>query len=90
MVTNTNGSGKISLETEYLESKLPARLLPVSEVAHFLGVHASTVRRWEKMGLLKSYAIGFRRNLRFKQEDVLNFLDKCQGESTPRVSQNSG
>jgi len=81
MITNTNSSERISMETEYRESKLPARLLPVSEVARFLGVHSSTVRRWEKGGLLKSYAIGFRRNLRFKQEDVLHFLDKCQEEN---------
>ena len=81
MITSTNSSEKTIMETEYLESKLPARLLSVGEVAHFLGVHSSTVRRWEKSGLLKSYAIGLRNNLRFKQEDVLSFLDRCQQES---------
>jgi len=78
MITNTNSSENIRMETEYRESKLPARLLSVGEVARFLGIHSSTVRRWEKSGLLKSYAIGLRNNLRFKQEDVLSFLDKCQ------------
>jgi excisionase family DNA binding protein len=82
MITNTNSSERIKIETEYHESKLPARLLSVGEVAHFLGIHASTVRRWEKSGLLKSYAIGLRNNLRFKQEDVLSFLDKCQEKGT--------
>ena len=77
------------METEYLENKLPARLLPVNEVAHFLGVHSSTIRRWEKRGILKSYAIGLRHNLRFKQEDVLNFLNKCKDENIPEVSLSS-
>ena len=87
---NTSSNEKTAMETEHQESELPARLLPVSEVAHFLGVHSSTVRRWEKRGLLKSYAIGLRHNLRFKQEDVLNFLDKCQKESAYVVSLNIG
>ncbi len=76
-----NGNKKIRIKTEYPESNLPARLLAINEVACFLGVHSSTVRRWGKEGLLKSYSIGLGRNLRFKQEDVLNFLDECQGES---------
>jgi excisionase family DNA binding protein len=82
---NTNGSENKRMETEYRENKLPARLLPISEVARFLGVHSSTVRRWEKTGLLKSYTIGLRNNLRFKQEDVLDFLDRCQEESAHGV-----
>ena len=77
---NTNGNEKTTIEAEYCESKLPARLLPVSEVARFLGVHPSTVRRWEKEGLLKSYTIGLRHNLRFKQEDILNFLRESREE----------
>ena len=81
-----NSSEKIGMITEYNENKLPARLLSVGEVARFLGVHTSTVRRWGKKGLLKSYTIGLRHNLRFKQEDVLSFLDKCQEESAQGVS----
>lgn len=72
-----NNSLKTAMKTEYSENTLPARLLTIGEVARFLGVHTSTVRRWGKQGLLKSYAIGLRHNLRFKQEDILNFLDKC-------------
>ncbi len=86
MVMNISRSEKTSMETEYRQSKLPARLLSVGQVAHFLGVHPSTVRRWGKRGLLKSYAIGLHNNLRFKQEEVLSFLDKCQQESTHEVS----
>lgn len=75
---STDGNKKIRAKTEYPESNLPARLLAINEVACFLGVHSSTVRRWGKEGLLRSYSIGLGRNLRFKQEDVLNFLDECQ------------
>jgi len=73
---DTRNNENATTEMKYVESKLPARLLAVDEVAHFLGVHSSTVRRWERTGLLKSYPIGPRNNLRFKQEDILNFLDK--------------
>ena len=79
---------KIKVETEYQENKLPARLLRVSEVARFLGVHSSTIRRWEKKGLLRSYPIGLRHNLRFKQEDILDFLHQYQGENANEVSAN--
>ena len=74
---NNISKDKITVKTEYHENKLPARLLTVKELARFLGVHSSTVRRWETKGLLKSYAVGLRRNLRFRQEDVLDFLEKC-------------
>jgi len=82
-INSRQGTG---MNAEYSENKLPARLLSIGEVARFLGVHTSTVRRWGKQGLLKSYAIGLRNNLRFKQEDVLNFLDKCQAEGTHGIS----
>lgn len=85
-----NSDEKARVETEYHENKLPARLLPVGEVASFLGVHSSTIRRWEEKGLLKSYAIGPHNNLRFKQEDVLIFLAKCQKKGYARVSADGG
>ena len=69
------------METEYHKGKLPARLLSVSEVALFLSVHPSTVRRWLKGGLLKSYTIGLGNTVRFKQEDVLSGLRESQGET---------
>lgn len=86
MIVDTNGSEKVMVKTGYRERELQPRLLPVNEVARFLGVHSSTVRRWGESGLLRSYEIGVHHNLMFKQEDVfnffiLNFLDKCQGKS---------
>ena len=72
---STNSGERTTMKIKYRKDKLPARLLSVSEVADFLGVHPSTVRRWGQKGLLKSYPIGLRNNLRFKQEDVLNLLE---------------
>ena len=68
----------------------PQPLLTVKDVALILNVHSSTVRRWGKGGLLKSYAIGFHHNLRFKQEDILNFLNECREESAHKVALNDG
>ena len=65
--------------TQDSENTLPSRLLTVKELASFLGVHPSTIRRWEKHGLLKSYVIGLRHNLRFEEEDVVSFLHRQKG-----------
>ena len=78
MMVDTSSNEEVRVEIEYRESRLPSRLLTVREVARFLSVHSNSVRRWEKNGLLKSYAIGIRNNLRFTQEEVLDFLNKCQ------------
>jgi len=59
------------------DQMLPS-LLTVQEVARFLRVHVSTVRRWSNRGLLKSYRINPRGDRRFKREDVLAFLTKGQ------------
>ena len=50
------------------------RMLTVSEVAHMLHVHPNTVRLWSKIGVLKSYRIGKRRDYRFDPEDIATFL----------------
>jgi len=68
------------VETKGHEKELPQKMLTVREVASILSVHPNTVRRWEGGGLLKSYGIGPRRSLRFKQEDILDFLDKSRNE----------
>lgn len=52
----------------------PSRMLTVTEVAHLLHVHPNTVRLWSKIGVLKAYRIGKRRDYRFKLADVETFL----------------
>jgi excisionase family DNA binding protein len=54
----------------------PQRMLTVTEVAHLLHVHPNTVRLWSKMGVLKAYRIGKRRDYRFNVADVESFLHK--------------
>jgi excisionase family DNA binding protein len=58
----------------------PAELLTVSEVARLLRVHPNTLRLWSNRGLLKTYRIGYRRDRRFRRQDIDSFL-----ESNPPV-----
>jgi excisionase family DNA binding protein len=51
-------------------------LLTIRDVANFLNVHINTVRRWSRKGILKSYRISRRGDLRFRQEDIDAFLMK--------------
>ena len=44
------------------------------EVADFLRVHLSSVRRWSRTGKLTAYRVGGRGDWRYRHEDVLTFL----------------
>jgi excisionase family DNA binding protein len=57
----------------------PRRMLTVNEVAHLLHVHPNTVRLWSKIGALKAYRIGKRRDYRFNLSDVETFLYRDSG-----------
>ena len=54
----------------------PLRLLNVAEVAHILHVHPNTIRLWSKIGVLKAYRIGKRRDFRYSMSDVETFLHR--------------
>jgi excisionase family DNA binding protein len=58
-----------------IEKVLP-RMLNIHEVAHLLHVHPNTIRNWSKIGVLKAYRIGKRRDFRFDIEDVKTFLHR--------------
>jgi excisionase family DNA binding protein len=59
------------MKNEQLETMLTAR-----QVADFLQVSISTVRRWSDGETLKYYRIGSRGDRRYRREDVLLFLQK--------------
>lgn len=52
------------------------RMLTTRQVADMLNVHINTVRRWNNQGVLKAYRVSSRRDRRFRQSDVDDFLSK--------------
>ena len=52
------------------------RMLNVSEVADMLHVHPNTIRLWSKIGVLKAYRIGKRRDYRYRIDDIESFLHR--------------
>ena len=44
------------------------------EVAEYLRVHVSSVRRWSRRGELTAYKVGGRGDWRYREQDVLAFL----------------
>jgi excisionase family DNA binding protein len=51
-------------------------MLTIRQVADFLHVSMSTVRRWSASGILKSYRVGPRGDRRYQRDDVLRFLEE--------------
>ena len=52
------------------------KLLRIRVVAEMLGVNVMTLRRWDKSGRLPAIHIGKRGDRRYKEEDILRFLNK--------------
>jgi excisionase family DNA binding protein len=62
--------GKQKENNSFLEDLL----LSTGDVAHLLGIHANTVRRWSRNGILKTFRVGPRGDRRFRQTDVFKLL----------------
>lgn len=59
------------MKNDQLETMLTAR-----QVADFLQVSISTVRRWSDKGMVKFYRVGSRGDRRYQRRDVIQFLEK--------------
>ena len=60
------------------DKEQPKEYLRVSEASKLLGVHANTLRNWDKQGLLKPVRVGVRKERRYKREDILKLLENEQ------------
>lgn len=62
-------------------------IMTCDEVAEFLRVHRSSVRRWSRSGKLKAYKVGGRGDWRYRHQDVLAFLYEAdtQGQGQREV-----
>jgi len=49
-------------------------IMTCDEVAEYLRVHVSSVRRWSRSGKLLAYKVGGRGDWRYREQDVLAFL----------------
>ncbi len=49
-------------------------IMTCDEVAEYLRVHVSSVRRWSRSGKLTAFKVGERGDWRYRQQDVMAFL----------------
>jgi excisionase family DNA binding protein len=50
-------------------------MLTAGDVAQMLNVHINTIRRWSNQGIIRAYRIGTRGDRRFREEDIINFVE---------------
>jgi len=59
------------------------QLLNTAEAARFLRVSQASIRRWSDAGLLPGHRVGPRRERRFAQSDLVQFLNRTEEPSVP-------
>src|SRR3989344_3099010 len=62
-------------------------LLSIGQVAKIFGIHADTLRNWEKKGELTPLRIGPRQDRRYKQEDIEKIVNKDMGQLLVEISE---
>ncbi len=55
-------------------------IMTCDEVAEYLRVHVSSVRRWSRNGKITAYKVGGRGDWRYREKDVSSFLYDASGE----------
>ena len=63
-------------------------MLNTAEAARFLRVSQASIRRWFDAGLLPGHRVGRRGERRFKEEDLVAFLDRVPGPAQGTASVN--
>jgi len=53
-----------------------SELLTLKETSEVLKVHTNTLRDWDKKGILKAVRIGIKRNVRYRKNDIENFINQ--------------
>lgn len=51
-------------------------LMTIDEVAKFLKVNQTTIRRWTNSGQLKCYRVGNKNERRFEKKDLMGYLNR--------------
>ena len=69
-----NKTTKISKKRSNGKKSGDKAIMTCDEVAEFLRVHVSSVRRWSRCGKLRAYKVGGRGDYRYRKQDVLAFL----------------
>lgn len=66
-----------------IKVRMSSSLLNTREAAQFLRVSEASIRRWSDSGLLPAQRVGRRRERRFAQDDLREFLGKSSAERRP-------
>jgi excisionase family DNA binding protein len=56
------------------EKKNMPELLTLKEACEILRCHPNTLRQWDKKGILVAVRFGERKDRRYRQEDIENFI----------------
>ncbi len=60
--------------------------MSIGQVAKIFGIHADTLRNWERKGMLSPLRVGPRQDRRYKQEDIEAVVNKDMGKILNEIS----